>query len=161
MKEIKAPNQIPVDKSLKIFLGGTIDMGSSEDWQTDFKRALENKIKGLRYNSNVTLLNPRRDSWDNSWIQEFNNPQFFQQVTWEIDAMDKADIIIINFLPDSKSPISLLELGLYAKSKKILVCCPDEFYRSGNVQIVCNRFNIPLYKTMEELINKGLTYKSL
>ena len=52
----------------------------------------------------------------------------------------------------SKSPITLMELGLFAKSKKLFVVCPDEFYRSGNVQIVCNKYNIPLYKSIEELM---------
>ena len=41
--------------------------------------------------------------------------------------------------------------GLFAKSGKLFVICPDEFYRSGNVQIICNKFNIPLYKSIEEL----------
>lgn len=153
MKEVKAPIQIPIDKSIKIFLGGTIDMGESEDWQTNFKNFLEQKIKGLRYNSYITLLNPRRDEWDCSWKQSFESPEFFQQVTWEMDAMEKSDVIVINYLPNSKSPISLLELGLYAKSGKVIVCCPNEFYRSGNVQVVCNKYNIPLYKTIEDLVD--------
>ena len=66
--------------------------------------------------------------------------------------MEKADYIIMNFLPGSKSPITLLELGLFAESGKLFVICPDEFYRSGNVQIVCNKYNIPLYKSIEELM---------
>ena len=28
----------------------------------------------------------------------------------------------------------------------------DEFYRSGNIQIICNKFNIPLYKSIDELM---------
>lgn len=30
----------------------------------------------------------------------------------------------------------------------------DEFYRSGNVQIVCDRYNIPLYKDFDKLLNR-------
>ena len=58
----------------------------------------------------------------------------------------------MNLLPDSKSPISLLELGLFAKSGKLLVCCPKEFYRSGNIQIVCDKYNIPLFEDIMELL---------
>jgi hypothetical protein len=57
----------------------------------------------------------------------------------------------MNFLPNSQSPITLLELGLKADSGKLMVICPDEFWRSGNVQIVCNKFNIPLFKSIEEI----------
>ena len=83
----------------------------------------------------------------------FENPQFYQQVNWELDALEKADFIILNLLPNSKSPISLLELGLFAKSEKLLVCCPKEFYRSGNIQIVCDKYNIPLFTDIDELLN--------
>lgn len=145
IREFKPPEQIDFSKrKFKIFLAGTIDMGSSVDWQSQF-------IKSLDKSYNIDFYNPRRVEWNAGWKQSFESPEFFQQVTWELDAMNKADLIIMNLLGDSKSPISLLELGLHANSKKILVCCPNEFYRSGNVQIVCNAYNIPLFNTMTKL----------
>jgi hypothetical protein len=131
----------------KIFLAGTIEMGNSEDWQSKISESLSDKP--------YTILNPRRVDWDSSWTQEFENPQFYQQVTWELNALDKADIIILYLLPDSKSPISLLELGLYAASGKLLVCCPKGFWRKGNVDIVCERFNIPIYDNIGELLHNN------
>lgn len=62
----------------------------------------------------VLLLNPRRDDWDAGWKQDITDPQFFQQVSWELNGLDRADHIILYFVPGSKAPISLLELGLYA-----------------------------------------------
>lgn len=148
MKEIKPPHSIVKNSnksSLKVFLAGTIEMGNSEDWQTKVSNALLDR--------QYTILNPRRVDWDSSWTQEFENPQFYQQVTWELNALDKADIIILYLLPDSKSPISLLELGLYANSGKLLVCCPNGFWRKGNVDIVCERFNVPVYGNIEKLLH--------
>ena len=153
-EEFNPPNKITVtDNSLikKVFLAGTIDMGNSENWQEKFIQKLKEQTVGVLFRKSYHIYNPRRTDWDASYAQTFENPQFFQQVTWELDAMEKADYIIMNFLPDSKSPITLLELGLFAKSGKLFVICPDEFYRSGNVQIVCNKYNIPLYKSIEEL----------
>lgn len=144
MKEFKAPEQIEIRSGKSIFLAGTIEMGKSEDWQYKVKHYFENE--------DVYIYNPRRDVWDSSWKQDFSNPNFYQQVNWELDALDKADYIIMNLLPDSKSPISLLELGLFANSGKLLVCCPKKFYRSGNVQIVCNKYNIPLFENIMELL---------
>ena len=57
------------------------------------------------------------------------------------------------FSPETKSPISLLELGLYATSGKMIVCCPDGFWRKGNVEIVCEKYEIPLYETLDDLLN--------
>lgn len=145
--EVKASNRIPYKLGYKyIFLAGTIDQGNSEDWQKKVQELLKEKDQ-------IVFLNPRRDDWDNSWDTQIENSQFYQQVNWELNGLDRSDFIIMNLLPDSKSPISLLELGLYARSKKIIVICPDNFYRSGNVQIVCDRFNIPLVKTVEDAVN--------
>lgn len=142
----KAPYPIPAevrDQTTTVFLAGTIDMGNSDDWQS--------KIEGM-LDDTYTLINPRRVDWDSSWHQDSH--QFNEQVHWELDNLDDADVIIMNFLPDSKSPISLLELGLYASSRKMMVCCPKEFYRWGNVRIVCEREGIPLFNNIEELIEE-------
>ena len=149
MKVIKPPYQIAKSGAnvTAIFLAGSIEMGSSEDWQSKIE-------ENLKYSGdNVVLLNPRRDSWDSSWTQEFTNPQFYQQVNWELNGLDKADLIIMYFSPETKSPISLLELGLYATSGKMIVCCPDGFWRKGNVEIVCEKYEIPLYEALDDLLN--------
>lgn len=143
MKEFKPPQQIELRSKVSIFLAGTIDMGNSENWQETFKEDFKD--------FDIDIYNPRREAWDNSLEQNFSNPQFYQQVNWELNALEKSKIIVLNLLPTSSSPISLLELGLFATNKKMYVCCPDEFYRAGNVQIVCDRFNIPLFKNIEEL----------
>lgn len=58
------------------------------------------------------------------------------------------------FAPKTKAPITLLELGLFAASKKLLVCCPEGFWRKGNVDIVCHKYNIPMYQTLSDLLSK-------
>jgi hypothetical protein len=148
MQIIKPPYQLAktgINTTL-LFLAGSIEMGSSEDWQSKIEEHL--KYRG----ADVVIANPRRDSWDSSWTQQFTNPQFYQQVNWELNGLDKADLIIMYFSPETKSPISLLELGLYAASKKIIVCCPDGFWRKGNVEIVCEKYEIPLYVTFDDLL---------
>jgi hypothetical protein len=147
-KTIKPPNSISLeqDNSIKVFLGGSIEMGKAENWQERVENALEYTEKEFR------LFNPRRDDWDNSWEQTFENPQFSQQVNWELNALEKSDIVIMYFDPNTKSPISLLELGLFAKSGKLLVCCADGFWRKGNVDIVCEKYDVPLFDNLETLI---------
>ena len=137
-------NQKKLGKS--IFIAGSIEMGLAEDWQK--------KTSDIFKDYNLTFLNPRRDNWDSTLTQEMMNKEFSYQVNWEMDNLDECDIIFMNILPDTKSPITLLELGLHADSKKIIVCCPNGFWRKGNVEIVCSRFNIPLYNNFEEAIEK-------
>ena len=143
MRIIKAPEKIQykIGEEL-IFLAGSIEMGSADNWQ---KRVTE-KLSG-----NVVILNPRRDDWDSSWEQSINNPQFKEQVEWELEAMEKAHIILLYFDPNTKSPISLLELGLFARTGKLIVCCPNGFWRKGNVDIVCERYGIRQIPSLDEL----------
>jgi hypothetical protein len=120
-----------------IFLAGSIEMGTVEDWHTQVEMWLRNY--------NVTILNPRRDDWDSSWVQCISNPQFREQVEWELDMMEAADIVAMYLAPGTMSPISLLELGNLAWSSKLVVCCPEGFERKGNVDIVCYRNGIALF----------------
>lgn len=125
-----------------IFLGGSIEMGKAEDWQDEVSKSLT-LFTG-------TLYNPRRDDWDSSWEQRQFNDEFNNQVNWELDRLEQSDIIFMYFSPNTKSPISLLEFGLFGLSHNMIVVCPDEFWRKGNVEIVCTRYDIPLYKTLDE-----------
>lgn len=138
---------------LTIFLAGSIEMGAAEDWQTNITGRLEEIDLGL----DIDIFNPRRDSWDSSWKQEESNPEFNHQVNWEMNKLDRSDAIFMYFSPETKSPISLLELGLYADSGKIIVCCPDGFWRKGNVEIVCSRYRIPLYDNLDDAFGGLLT----
>lgn len=144
MKVFNAPQVIENNNEKSIFLAGSIDDGSSVNWQ----EATINYFSECRYN----IYNPRRNDWDNSWQQTTENRKFCEQVNWELDAMEKAELIIVNFLPGSRSPVTLLEFGLFARSHKLMVCCPDEFWRSGNIHIVCTRYNVPFFNTMDELL---------
>jgi len=126
-----------------VFLAGSIEMGVAENWQPD--------LANFFNNIGIGVFNPRRADWDSSWKQEYTNPNFYQQVRWELNALDKADAIIMYFDPNTKSPISLLELGLYASSGKVSVVCPEGFWKKGNVDVVCDVYNIPLYHSISEL----------
>lgn len=144
MKQIKAPNKISND-GYTIFLAGSIEMGKAENWQDKVVRLFKDR-------DNVILFNPRRDDWDSSWEQKIENDKFREQVEWELRAMEHADKILMYFDPNTKSPISLLELGLFAHTTKLIVVCPDEFWRKGNVDIVCRRYEIEQAETIEKAI---------
>jgi len=145
MKEIKAPNKYKTDEGPLIFLCGSIEMGAAENWQEKFAKGVQDL--------DCTVLNPRRDDWDSSWVQKKENKQFNEQVTWELEAQERADLIVVYFDAKTKSPITLLELGLFAQTGKLIVYCPDGFWRKGNVDIVCDRYNVKQVSSLEEMIN--------
>lgn len=146
MRHIKAPGNIP-NKGFKIFLAGSIEMGAAELWQDRAAAMLDLE--------DVIVLNPRRDDWDSSWEQKITNPQFREQVEWELQGIEEADKVVIYFDPATKAPITLLELGFvagYLDPEKIIVVCPEGFYRKGNVDIVCKRYGLEQADTLEQAI---------
>ncbi len=145
-KVIHAPEWIPTVLKPYVFLAGSIEMGVAENWQDKFTKALKK--------DDVVILNPRRPDWDSSWKQSIDDPKFSEQVLWELDALDMSDVIALYFDPNTKSPISLLELGLYARTGKVVVCCPEGFWRKGNVDIVVKRYGLKQVETIEELIKE-------
>ncbi len=140
---------------LKIFLGGTIEMGAASNWQDKAIELLRAKCQ-----HETVVFNPRRDNWDSSWQQSINNRDFKWQVEWELAALRMVQVIYFNFEKDSRSPITLMELGIASQFRgpQVKVCCPDGFWRKGNVEVLCNLNNIPLYNTLEDMIEGNDKY---
>ena len=113
----------------KVFLAGTIDMGQSEDWQA----AVIARFRDL--NPGLAFL-----------------PLMEYQVAWELEHLEAADLILMNLLGSGKSPVSLLELGLHARSGRLRVACEPDYYRYDNVRITCRHYGIPLYDSFDELL---------
>lgn len=66
--------------------------------------------------------------------------------------MDSATVVVVYFDERSKAPVSLLELGLVARSGRVVVGCQPGFWKRGNVQAVCARLGVPLEEDMEGLV---------
>lgn len=131
--------------TFKIFLAGSIEMNKCIDWQKDVENIIVKDIS----NANIDIYNPRRDYF--GFAQGSN--EFNEQVNWELDHLEKCDMIIMVLLNDTISPISLLELGLFANSKKMIVICGDEYFRKHNVKIVCERHGIKYFESLTDGID--------
>lgn len=139
--EVQAPNPVTIDQEyINVFLAGSIEMGKAKE----FIAALSDKP--------IRFLNPRRDDWDSSWGQTVEDSNFVEQVNWELNSMEMSHIIVMVYDPDTLSPISMLELGLHAKEKKLMVVCPDGFWKKGNIDVTCEFYGVNQFDTMEELI---------
>ena len=119
-----------------LFLAGTIDNGYSNNWQD----ALCSELNG-----NILVFNPRRQHWsEDAPIEELKN-----QISWEQRLLHVSDLIVMVLLDNSKSPVSLMELGEFCNSGKIIVFCTPNFYRYWNVKDLCLRKGILMYETNE------------
>ena len=130
--------QLPNEKGNYIFLAGSIDNRYFGNWR---KKVIE-EIG----DSNI-ILDPTNTNHD-----KLSDEDMKLHIQWELDALSKANTILLNFLPDSKSPISLVELGLYVTSNKLIVICPKAFYKSRYVYTLREKYNTPIFDN----INKAL-----
>ena len=153
MELYKSPEKYPNDNKLTIFIGGSIELGFAKPWQQELTSKLS------EYNFDIRILNPRRDDFDATQEQSINNPYFKEQVTWELDGLDRADLIVMYLQPDTLSPISMMEIGIYINTldwnKQMVICCPDGFWRKGNIEVLVDRYpyHCTLLSSYQELEN--------
>ncbi|KAF1836575.1 hypothetical protein BDW02DRAFT_566839 [Decorospora gaudefroyi] len=150
------PPEPPTYRKYSVFAAGSIEMGAAVQWQKHMAVLLSPLP--------ITVCNPRRGHWDPNITPEAKDADFNAQVQWELGALEQADVICFFFDHTTKSPVTMLELGLWAASDKVVVCCDKRFWKQGNVEIVCNRYSVPLVRTFADLvpeIEKMLRHKGM
>ncbi|KAK6073740.1 hypothetical protein SCUP234_08587 [Seiridium cupressi] len=117
-----------------VFLAGTTS--GPYDW----REALTKQLADLP----IIIFNPLRRDWDSSWREELSCAPYKEQVEWELEKQEKADVVGLYFGAGTEAPVSLLELGLCAKEKRAVVYVQDGYKKKGNVQILCQKYGIDL-----------------
>ncbi|KAF8184406.1 hypothetical protein BJ912DRAFT_974732 [Pholiota molesta] len=126
---IYAPDRETQLKGKSVFLAGSIDLGHAEEWQ----QVVIDRFKDLE----ITIYNPRRLDWNRSWKQKKSYAPFAEQVNWELDMLEKADVIMMYFAP-------LLELGTFGTHSNRMI--------AGQCDIVCERYKIEMVDNLDKLV---------
>ena len=146
------PEQFGKFEKPSLFLGGSIEQGTAVDWQTRVTKICE-------ATNDMFILNPRRSPWPHGADEVLMS----EQINWELDALEKCDAAFMYFVPGTKSPISLLEMGMFAGANRtgcvvnrMVVCCPTGFWRKTNVDITARRYGIPVYEDFDEALQAAI-----
>lgn len=141
---IRAPSEEPVNNIKSLFLAGTTTAVDNVDWRETLSASLS------KYR--ITIFNPNRPDWDNTWREDITFDPYREQVLWELDKQDKADLVVVYFHPATVAPISLLEFGLSARTPgKVIAVAPQGYSKRANVQIVCHKYGIEFLDNIEKL----------
>ena len=116
-------------------------MGNSRDWQQE----VIDFYKRSNLDFDVTFFNPRLPIVDSSFEIE-------KQINWELEHLEEANSILMVILGTSKSPISLLELGLHMRTGKLNVVCEEDYYRFTNVKVTCEKYGVPVKTNFDEFL---------
>ncbi|KAI1073149.1 hypothetical protein LB507_009130 [Fusarium sp. FIESC RH6] len=131
------------DKIMSVFLAGITTSTEDADWRQTLTNAL------IDYP--ITIFNPNRPDWNSTWREDFSDERWEEQVSWELDMQDIADVVVFFFHKSTDAPISLLELGLAVRTKTVVVCAQHGYRKRGNVEAVCRRFGVHLLSTEVQL----------
>lgn len=141
---VYAPSRPAIDDGRTIFLAGPTSPTGEPDWRETLVAYFKDHA--------ITFFNPKRDDWDGTWREDYSDSRWVEQVEWELDMQDKAEIVIVLFHSVSLAPISLMELGLAVRSGKAIVCALDGYSKKGNVEAVCKRYGATFVTSETELM---------
>lgn len=127
------PPNAPTYRKFSVFTAGSIEMGNAVQWQNHMAISLSHLP--------ITVCNPRRGHWNPDITPLARDEDFRTQVEWELDALEQADVICFFFDVTTKSTVS-----------QVVVCCGDEYWKGGNVELTCRRYDIPFVKSFAELV---------
>lgn len=140
---IRAPARPQQTHRLSIFLGGTASDTGEPDWREALNKGLADQA--------VTIFDPKRDDWDATWREDFSDTRWADQIQWELDMQDTADIIVVLFHGVTAAPVSLAEMGMASRTGKLIACALDGYCKKGYVEAVCRKFKAPFVRSEDEL----------
>jgi hypothetical protein len=155
MNIVTAPQHYYKKHSRKaLFLAGGIS--NCPNWQTYFIEELTKPpVKFFK----VDVLNPRRENFDTS-----NSEAESEQITWEFDMLQQADVIAFWFPKETDCPITLYELGFQMgrykydtvnKSKTIVIGTDPEYRRRSDVLKQANLVHyFPVFDSLDAVISE-------
>lgn len=136
-KIIKARSKL--QEGFQVFLSGSV---AGNDWRSALIKRLEDE--------EIIFLDPRSDDYS-SLKHAADDPKFHAQIEWELNGLERANVIALYFASTSESPISLLEFGLFGQSGRMIVCCMDGYKHKGYVDRICDRYEIEQVQTLDDL----------
>lgn len=119
------PTSLPFGKVQKVFLAGSIEMGTARNWQQE----VVDSCKDYPF----VFFNPRVADWDTELDPTILSYELNNQIKWEQDHLEEADILFFFFQEKTISPISLLEYGQYHNRKETILVVEPKYFRRGNL----------------------------
>lgn len=92
---IYAPSEHSPRGVKSLFLAGTTSKIDTTDWRET--------LTSLLSEAPITIYNPYRADWDSTWREEISFAPYREQVEWELDKQEKADMVIVYFHPATQA----------------------------------------------------------
>ena len=137
-----------------IFLAGGIDR--APDWQVE----AINYLKETHHDRDLAIFNPRRSTPFSREDYESRT----EQVEWEFKHLRYADVVLFWFPEDAPCTTSLLELGYWLSTSKVVIGINPGHYKERSIKTqidLLNKsrlgINIEVVSTLEGVLDNAVT----
>ena len=159
LRIIKPDHSNIISVGYSIFMAGGIS--NCRDWHAEYINQIKTELS-LYTNYiddkipsggklNVTLLNPRRTSFD-----LHDKAMTEDQIKWEFNMLNQADLISFWFSNETLCPITLYELGYWlgVAKDKVIIGVDDNYQRIDDVKIQSRLagYDKPIFHTVSSLV---------
>ena len=149
-------NEEAQEKTISVFLAGSIEMGQARDWQNEM---IGDEAECSLSSLDIAIYSPRRLKFAKLKGEDGFPEAFKEQLDWEHKHLEGSSIISMFFWggwPHEKeikrlAPVTMLELGEFCHSGRIIVGCEQTYPKRDNVEYVCKKHGITIVDTLEEL----------
>ena len=73
-----------------------------------------------------------------------DNPEFVNVMQWRLQMQDLSDIVFVNIMKNSVSPIPVLEFGSLVTSGKLIVRISEANQVYSHIRMYCEKYGVPL-----------------
>ena len=147
LKVVYAKEELPIEGVKSIFLAGPTPRElETKGWRPE---ALE-LLKGLGYDGHVFVPEPRDGKFTGDYVD---------QVEWETNALNQADIIVFWVPRDMETMPALttnIEWGIWADTGKCVLGTPAGAEHVRYLQWMASKLKVPNYSTLEATLQEAV-----
>jgi hypothetical protein len=133
-----------------VILIGSEDNGEWKPWKDTIVSRLEDKTSDEGFN--LVVFDPERKEWETNWQHMTEGSRYKSQVRWELEHMEEVDVVVLYLGKGISSSMAMMELGLLARTNRLVLFCPDDEFGSKNVKIFCERYEVTRVEKLDALL---------
>lgn len=146
LTKVFAKELFPTKVKKSIFLAGPTPRDYvSSSWREEAVKILNQ----LNFDGHVFIPEPR---------DGFFKGDYIDQVNWETEALNRADIIVFWVPRNSDMPAltTNIEFGTWATSGKVVLGYPENAEHMRYLQVMADEIKIPSFKSLEDTLKKAI-----
>ena len=137
--------KLPTSVNATLFLAGP---SSRVENHTPWRQEAVKILKRVGYQDTIYVPEPNNGTW----------PTYERQVTWELDALRRADVIVFWIPRSDELPgfTTNVEFGFWVQSGRVVLGAPEDAPHLDYLRALAQRYNVPIFTSLPEIIKAAI-----